>query len=77
MSKHKLGTQWPNDGGGSGDAVCDLHRIRGGDEKRGFFLVWPQNHYDSFLVWASKPRSMVWPQNHYYSLVIWASKSPR
>jgi hypothetical protein len=29
----------------------------GGD---GLSVVWPQNHYDSFLVWASKPRSMVW-----------------
>jgi hypothetical protein len=29
-------------------------------------VVWPQNHYNSFLVWVSKPRSTVWwfgPQN--------------
>jgi hypothetical protein len=32
--------------GRSGDAVCDLHRARGDEERR-------------FLGWASKPRSMV------------------
>jgi hypothetical protein len=55
----------------SGDAVCDSHRTRGGKEKHGFpgyglSVVWPRNHYDRFLIWASKPRSKVW-----------ASKSPR
>jgi hypothetical protein len=60
--------------GRTGDAVCDLHRTRVGD---GFSMVWPQNHYDSFLVWASKPRSMVWrfgPQNHCDVFLVWTSK---
>jgi hypothetical protein len=51
-------------------------------------VVWPQNNYDSFLVWALKPRSMVcwfdhkttatvwWfgTQNHYDSFLVWTSK---
>jgi hypothetical protein len=40
-------------------------------------MVWPQNYYDGFLVWALKPRSMVWcfgPQNHHDSFLVWASK---
>jgi hypothetical protein len=35
MIRHKSGTRWPDDGR-SGDAVCDLHHTRGGDEKREF-----------------------------------------
>jgi hypothetical protein len=40
-------------------------------------VVWPQNHYDSFLVWTSKPRSTIWwfvPQNYSYGFLVWASK---
>jgi hypothetical protein len=46
----------------------------GGDD---LSVVWPQNHCDGFLVWASKPRSTVWwfrPQNNCNSLLVWASK---
>jgi hypothetical protein len=40
-------------------------------------VVWPQNHYDDFFIWASKPRSTVWwfgSQNHHDSFLVWASK---
>jgi hypothetical protein len=46
----------------------------GGD---GLSVVWPQNHYNAFLVWASKHRSTVWwfgSQNHRDSFFVWASK---
>jgi hypothetical protein len=36
MIRHKSGTRWPDDQG-SGDAICDTHCTRGGDEKCGFF----------------------------------------
>jgi hypothetical protein len=26
----------------------------------GLSVLWPQNHYDSFLVWTIKPRLTVW-----------------
>jgi hypothetical protein len=69
----------------SGDAVCDPHHTRGGDEKHGFpglaskpvATVWPQNHCDSFFVWASKLRLTVWwlgPQNHCDGFLVCASK---
>jgi hypothetical protein len=41
-----------------GDAVCDLYRTHGGDEKREFPDL------------ASKLVAMVWSQNHNYGLVI-------
>jgi hypothetical protein len=43
----------------------------------GLSVVWPQNHYDGFLIWVSKPRSTVWwfgPQNHDDSFLVCASK---
>jgi hypothetical protein len=67
--------------GWSVDVMCDLHRTRGGVEKRRFFLfslktsgdglsvVCPQNHYDNFFDLSFKINVGV--------LVIWASKSPR
>jgi hypothetical protein len=26
----------------------------------GLSVVWPQNHCDGFLIWATKPRMKVW-----------------
>jgi hypothetical protein len=46
----------------------------GGD---GLLVVWPQNHCDSFLLWASKSRSMIWrfgSQNHRDGFLVWTSK---
>jgi hypothetical protein len=40
----------------------------------GLSVVWPQNNYDSFLVWASKSRLTVWwfgPQNHRDGFLVW------
>jgi hypothetical protein len=75
--------------GRSGDAMCVLHRPRGGDEKHRFLdlpskpvvIVWwfgPQNHHDGFVFWASKPWSMGWwfgPQNHHDGFLVCASNS--
>jgi hypothetical protein len=46
----------------------------GGD---GLLAVWPKNHCNGFLVWASKSSSTVWwfgPQNYRDSFFVWASK---
>jgi hypothetical protein len=77
MIRHKSGTQWPDDREVGWRRVWfTLYTWRrwegrvfwfslktGGD---GLSVVWPQNHCDNLLVWASKPRATVsWfvPQN--------------
>jgi hypothetical protein len=88
MIRHKWGTRWLDDREvGWCHVRFALYTWRrqeaqvfwfslktGGDS---LLVVWPQNHCDSFLVCASKPRSMVWwfwPQNHRDSFLIWTSK---
>jgi hypothetical protein len=43
--------------GRSGSRVFRFSLKTGGD---GLSVVWPQNHCDDLLVWASKPRAVVW-----------------
>jgi hypothetical protein len=88
MTRHKSSTRWPNDLGVGWCCVrstsCTWRRQEarvlqfslktGGD---GLLVIWPQNHYNSFLVWDSKPMSMVWwfkPQNHCNGFFVWTSK---
>jgi hypothetical protein len=88
MIRHKSGTRWPNDREvlwrhvwsasytwRRREAWVSRFSLKTGGD--GLSVVWPQNHCDSFLVWASKPRSMVWwfgPQNHHDGFLIWALK---
>jgi hypothetical protein len=75
----------------SGDAMCDLHRAQG-DEQRGFLGLASSPKSMVFPGLASKPVAtvlVVWPQNHSLGflssglktgscgLVIWPIKSPR
>jgi hypothetical protein len=88
MIKHKLGTQWSDDQEVGWRYVWSTLYTWRRREARVFWfslktdgdglsVVWPQNQYGGFLIWASKPRSMVWwfvPQNHRDDLLVWVSK---
>jgi hypothetical protein len=71
MIRHKSGTQWLDDREiGWCHVWSASYRWRRWEARVSQFslktsgddltVIWPQNNYDSFLIWASKPRLMVW-----------------
>jgi hypothetical protein len=88
MIRHKWGTQWPDDQEVGWHRMrsasytwrrqeAQVSRFSLKTDGHCLLVVWPQNYCDSFLVWASKPRSTVWwfvHQNHYDGFLFWASK---
>jgi hypothetical protein len=88
MIRHKSGSRWPNNREvrwlhvrfvsytwRRWEAQVSWFSLKTGGD--GLSVVWPQNHCDSFLIWASKQRSTVWwfgHQNYCDGFLVWISK---